>query len=89
VARKSSAGGLYVHAGVLDIENLIKPALLYSVSYFNLGVLVLCFWGLSPPKGLLWNLIRFHRLTYSLFAMECLFADSVVSCIGNNQWKVL
>ena len=34
VARKFSLGGLYVSAGNLDIENLLKSPLIYSVSYF-------------------------------------------------------
>jgi len=34
----------------LDIENFIKSPMVYSVSYFDLGGLVLCLGGLSPPK---------------------------------------
>jgi len=30
---------------------LTKSPLIYSVSYFNFGVLELCFGGLSPPKA--------------------------------------
>jgi len=30
---------------MFDIENLVKTPLTYSVSYFNLGSLVLCLWG--------------------------------------------
>ena len=40
--RKCSRGGLYIFAGRLDIENLLKSPLIYSVSYFNLGGLGLC-----------------------------------------------
>jgi len=42
--------GLHVCAGGLDIESLMKAPMLYSVSYFNLGVGAL-FGGLSPPKA--------------------------------------
>jgi len=42
-ARKSSIEGFYVCGG-LDIGNLIKTPLIYSVSYFNLEGLVLV-WG--------------------------------------------
>jgi len=35
--------------GRLDIEKLIKPPMIYSVSYFHLGGLVLCLGGISPP----------------------------------------
>jgi len=42
--------GLYVCAGRLDIENLLESAVIYSVSYFNLGDLGLCLEGLIPPK---------------------------------------
>jgi len=50
VARKSSIGGLYVCAGGLDIEKLIKTSLIYSASYFDLGGLVRCLGWLRPPK---------------------------------------
>jgi len=50
VARKYSLGGLHVCAGRLDIENLSKSPLIYSVSYFNLGTLRLCPGRRSPPK---------------------------------------
>ena len=43
-------GGLYVCARRLDIENLLRPILIYSVSYFILGALGLCLEGRSPPK---------------------------------------
>jgi len=43
VARKSSLGGL-------DIEKLIKPPMIYSVSYFDLEGLSTFLGGLSPPK---------------------------------------
>ena len=33
-------GGIYVCAGKLDIENLLKSPLICSISYFNLGA-----WG--------------------------------------------
>jgi len=36
--------------GSLDIENLIKIPVAYSVSYFHLGRLGTLFGGLSPPK---------------------------------------
>ena len=36
--------------GCLTFQKLTKNLLIYSVSYFNLGVLGLCFGGLSPPK---------------------------------------
>jgi len=40
IARKCLlGGGLYVCAGRLDIENLLKSPLIYSISYFNLGAL--------------------------------------------------
>ena len=45
VARKFSTGWLYVSAGGLHIENLVKLCLVYSLSYFNLGDLVFCWWG--------------------------------------------
>jgi len=35
----------------LDIENLIKTPLIYSVSYFNLEGLSALFEGLRPPKS--------------------------------------
>jgi len=41
--------GLNVCAGRLDIENLLKSLLIYSVSYFNLEALGLCLEGRSPP----------------------------------------
>ena len=58
VAMKSSLGGLYVRVGGLcvcaggglDIEKLIKPPIIYGVSYFNLEGLLLCLGGISPPK---------------------------------------
>ena len=50
VARKCSLGGLYVCAGRLDIENLLKSPLIYCVSYLNLGALGLFLEGRSPPK---------------------------------------
>jgi len=37
--------------GGLDIENLIKSPLIYSDSYFDLGVLGTLFGGLSSPKS--------------------------------------
>jgi len=40
VARKSSIGGFTFVQG-LDIENLMKTPLIYSIPYFNLGGLVL------------------------------------------------
>ena len=43
-------GALYVSARRLNIENFIKSPLIYSVSYLDLGVLVLCLGVLSPPK---------------------------------------
>jgi len=33
--------GLYICAGKLDIENLLESPLIYSVSFFDLGTLVL------------------------------------------------
>jgi len=36
--------------GGLDIEKLIKPPMIYSVSYFNFGALNALFGELSPPK---------------------------------------
>ena len=50
VARKCLLGWLYVFAGRLGIENLLKSPLLYSISYFNLGGLGLCLHGRSPLK---------------------------------------
>ena len=41
----SSAWGLFVCAGGLDIINLTKTQLIYSVSRFNLGGLELCLGG--------------------------------------------
>ena len=38
VARTCSLGGLYVCAGRLDIENLLKSPLIYSIPWFNLGL---------------------------------------------------
>jgi len=43
-----------VCAGGLNIQKIDKTQLIYSVSYFNLGGLKLCFGGLSPPKLLPW-----------------------------------
>jgi len=42
VARKCSLEGLYVCAGRLDIENILKSSLICTVSYLNLGTLGLC-----------------------------------------------
>ena len=46
----SSAAGLCVCAGVLDIIKLTKIPLIYSVSLSIWGVLEICLGGLSPPK---------------------------------------
>ena len=35
----------------LDILKFDQTPLIYSVSYFNLGGLELCLWGISPPKS--------------------------------------
>jgi len=43
-------GALRFCRGGLDIENLIKSPIIYCVSYFDLGGLVLCLGGLSPSK---------------------------------------
>ena len=48
VARKSSIGDLDFCAREVEIENLIKTPLIYSVEYFNLRVLCLLA-GKSPP----------------------------------------
>jgi len=40
VGRKCSLEGLYFCAGRLDIKNLSKSPLIYTVSYFNFGA-----WG--------------------------------------------
>jgi len=48
----SSAKGLCVCLGGLDIIKLTKTRLIYSVSRFNFGGLELCLGGLSPPKPL-------------------------------------
>jgi len=48
VARKCSLMDLYVCAGRLDIEHLLKSPLIFL--YFNLGALWLCLEGRSPPK---------------------------------------
>ena len=48
--QKMFTRGLHVCAGRLDIENLSKSPLIYSVSYFNLGTLRLCLERRSPPK---------------------------------------
>jgi len=37
-------------AGGIDIENLIKSPMIHTVSYFDLGGLVVCLGVLSPPK---------------------------------------
>jgi len=50
VARKSSIGGFTFVQGCLAFEKLTKTPLIYSISYFNSGVLEVCFAGLSPPK---------------------------------------
>jgi len=45
-------GALRLCRGGLDIEKLIKPPMIYSVSYFDLGGLLLCLGVLahqSPP----------------------------------------
>ena len=47
VVRKSSIGVLCICGRGLDTENLTKAPLVYSVSYFNLGSLMLCSEGLS------------------------------------------
>ena len=36
--------------GGLDIENLIKTPMIYSVSYFDLGGLSTLYEGISPPN---------------------------------------
>jgi len=50
-SQKVSDRGFYVSAGGLNIENLIKTPLIYSVSYFNLGGLSALFEGLRAPKS--------------------------------------
>ena len=50
VAKKPWIRGLYVYAGGIYIESLIKTPLIYSVSYLNFGVLALRLRGVSPPK---------------------------------------
>jgi len=35
---------------LLDIPKLTKTPLIYSVAYFSLGFLELCFGALSPPN---------------------------------------
>jgi len=52
VARKPLIRELYVCAGGLDIESLIKTPLICSVSYFNLGGLGALFEGTKPTKTL-------------------------------------
>jgi len=47
---QSTARGSTLVLGSLDIENLIKIPVAYSVSYFHLGRLGTLFGGLSPPK---------------------------------------
>jgi len=56
----------------LDIENLIKIPLIYSVSYFHFGGLGALLGALSPPKALVaTGLTRFismqdHSITVTL-----------------------
>jgi len=83
VARKCSIGGLYACAGTLDIENLVKSPLIYSVSYFNLGVLVLCLEGevrQSTPWRRDWILLNCQLVT-KLEMMHILQAQ-VCGCIS-------
>jgi len=58
VARESLLAGLhvrverlYVCAGGLDIENLMKSSMIYSVSYLDLGRLSALFRGAKPTKA--------------------------------------
>jgi len=51
VSRKTSIGGLYVCAEVLDILKIDKTTLIYSASYFNVGRLVALFGGSKPTKA--------------------------------------
>jgi len=50
VARKFSIGGFTFVQGCLTFQNLTKTPLIYSATYFNLGVLELCCEGLSPSQ---------------------------------------
>ena len=51
VATKSSLGGFTFVQGGVTLQNMTKTQLNYSVSYLNLGVLELCFWGDKPTQG--------------------------------------
>jgi len=47
-------GGFAFVPGTLDIKKMIKPPMTYSVSYFDLGGLVLCL-GAKPTKAPPWR----------------------------------
>ena len=66
VARKCSLGRLYIRVGGLDIENLIKTRMIYSVSYFNLGGIGTLFGGVKPTKAPPWRRDWIHAtyITY-------------------------
>ena len=83
VARKCSLGGLYVCPGRLDIENLLKSPLIYSVSYFNLGILVLFLEG-KPTKATPWrrDWIRLNCQLVTKLEMMHLLQAQVWNCIS-------
>jgi len=83
VARKCSLWGLYVCAVRLDIENFLKPPVICSVWYFNLGALELCLEGeahQSTPGRREWILLNCQLVT-KLEVMHILQAQ-VWSCIS-------
>ena len=60
VARKSSTGGFTFVQRCLTFYKLSKTALIYSVSYFNLGGLGALFGGIKPlPVATGLNIIKF------------------------------
>jgi len=48
-------GGFAFVPGELDIEKLIKPPMIYSVLYFDLGELSTSFGGAKPTKAAPWR----------------------------------
>ena len=75
VARKSSLGGLRSCGGGLDIENLIKTSMIYSVSYFDLEETGSLFGGLSPSNPLKATGLIQRQLQYQYYAVNKLRAS--------------
>jgi len=82
----------------LDIENLIKTSMIYSVSYFDLGKIGTLFGGLSPPNppvatGLIQRQMwyQYYVVCSSMYAsqLRCDFRKAYIYSLAPPWKKIL